>query len=543
MSDSIGHLDAVGVRNTARGEPLLGTAAARTILVTAFLVGLAGDALLRDGPLGAAFPLWIAVLALNLGSLLQRAESPPSREAAIWLATAVLFAAGTAWRNDDALVAFDVLATGFALGMAAVSLSRPSAGLLASPIRETILAAARVVGSVALGAVTLVFRESHIEEAFAPRGTRGRIARPVIVAAVLLVTFGALLRGADPIFASFVTLPPIEADVVFSHIVLTGFLAWITAGWARACLAPHTEPVPTVAQNFRLAPRDAFTALGTLDVLFAAFIAAQLGWLFGGDAYLRARTGLTVADYARRGFFQMVWVVALVVPILVVTRTLLPQDRAARRRHTAFALPLIALVGAIVISAVLRLRLYVQYYGLTTDRLYALAFMGWLVIVILWLGATVLRDAGRTFAAGAVVSGLAALAILNAVDPDAIVARVNVHRVATIGAASAETPTLDLRHLATLRGGAVPIAVGEVQRPSRLPAGSKARTAEDAERCDASRALLRQWGPESRLARRSEEIGAWRSWNAGDAAAMRVVTANAGALRAVAHAACAADQR
>lgn len=543
MGNSLGHIDSLSAPGTVRRAPALGTAAARTVLLTAFLVGLAGDALLHDGPLGTAFALWIAVLALNLGSLLRRADSPPTREAAVWLATAVLFALGTAWRNDDPLLGFDVLATGFSLGMAAVSLSRPHAGLLASRLRETILTYARVVGSVAVGTLPLVFREGHIEDAFAQRGTRARIIRPILVAAALLLVFGALLRGADPIFASFVTLPSIDVEVALSHVVLTGFLAWITAGWARACLVPQTEPIPTRAANFRLAPRDAFTALATLDVLFAAFVLAQLGWLFGGGAYLQARTGLTVADYARRGFFQMVWVVALVIPILIVTRTTLPNERGVRRRHTAFALPLIALLGAIMISAVLRLKLYVHYYGLTTDRFYALVFMGWLAIVVAWLAVTVLRDFGRPFAGGAVASGLAALAILNAVDPDAIVARVNVDRVANLGPASANMPTLDLRHLGTLSGGAVPIAVREVRRPSRLPAGSQARVAEDAQRCDAARELLRRWGPESTLARRADTVGAWRSWNAGDANALRMVSMNAGALRAVAHAACVGDQR
>ncbi len=546
MSDSIRHADTFTAATTGRatGHPhTLSPATARAILVDALLIALAGDALLRDGPLGAAFPLWIALLALNVRPLLQRADTDPTREANAWFGAAVLFALGTAWRNDDPLRGFDVLATGFSLGMAALSVAQPRAGLLGSRLRDTIVAYARVVASVATGAPRLVFRDAQLEEAFAPRGGRAPIIRPVLVAATLLVFFGALLSGADPIFASFVSLPTIDVGVALSHVVLVGFVAWITAGWVRACLLSSPDVDADAPARFQLAPRDAYVALGTLDVLFAAFVAVQIGWLFGGEAYLRARTGLTVADYARRGFFQMVWVVALVVPILVITRTALPQDRTIRRRHTAFALPLIALLGAIVLSALFRLKLYAHFYGLTIDRFYALAFMAWLVVVVAWLAATVLRDWHRPFAAGAIVSALVMLATLNAIDPDTIVARVNVARAERIGAATADAPTLDVRHLATLGGGAVPIAVRAVRDPSPLPAGSAARVADDAQRCAAVHVLLKRWGPSSRLAQRQANVAAWRSWNAADAAALRTVAANAAALRSVAHQTCAAAQR
>ena len=51
-------------------------------------------------------------------------------------------------------------------------------------------------------------------------------------------------------------------------------------------------------------------ALASLDLLFALFVAVQIRYLFGGDAGLRL-TGLSYAEYARRGFFELVWVTAL----------------------------------------------------------------------------------------------------------------------------------------------------------------------------------------------------------------------------------------
>jgi hypothetical protein len=525
----------------ARVEPrtrgVLAPPDARAVAVVALLLGVAGDALLRDGPPGAAFSLWIAALVLNLRALVNRSGRPLPREAGLWLATAVLFALGIAWRDSEGLVALNLLATACSLGMAAVVLSRPRAGLLAPRLQDTLAAGVRVVASVAGGAISIVLRELHLEHARDRIGARSTpVLRSVAIAAVLLLVFGSLLRGADPIFASFVALPSIDPGIVISHVVLTGFFAWITAGWARASLVPATETA-TEAVPFRFASRDAMTALGTLDVLFAAFVLAQLGWLFGGDAYLRARTGLTAAEYARRGFFEMVWVVALAVPILVATRSRLTDGIDARRRHTAFALPLVVLLGAIILSAAFRLKLYVDYYGLTTDRLYALALMVWLAIVIAWLVATVLRDRGRAFVAGAVLSGLGMLAVLNVSDPDRIVARVNVARATSVAGTGSGKPALDLRHLAGLRGGAVPIAVSEVLRPATVQLDSVAQSADAAARCDAASELLRRWGPASPLARK-DVAGAWRWWNADNGLALRVVSERAAELERVASTGC-----
>ena len=101
----------------------------------------------------------------------------------------------------------------------------------------------------------------------------------------------------------------------------------------------------------------------------------------------------------------MVWVVALVVPLLLATRAMLAPDPSLARRHTLMSLPIVALLGAIIVSAALRMRLYVHYYGLTTERLYTLVFMGWLAIVLALLATTVLRGRGRAFVGGSVISG------------------------------------------------------------------------------------------------------------------------------------------
>jgi len=527
----------------ATTAPQISRSTARSILATAVLLGVLGDALLRDLPVGLALGLWVAVLALAAVSLLWRAERSVSRETGAWLLAAVLFAFGFAWRNSDTLLGLDFLAMIGCLGMAAIASHDPSAALFARRLRDTVVAGAAIIKGVLVGILPLAFRE--VVSAGETKRLGGRavpLIRALAISFVLLLVFGSLLRGADPIFASFVTLPNIDLGVVASHGFVMGFFTWVVGGWSRTAVIEHTDQRGTTMDlPFRFGMLDITAALGTLNVLFAMFILAQLGWLFGGERFLHARTGLTAATYARQGFFQLVWVVTLVVPVLLATRAALQPGRALSRRHSALSLPIIGLLGAIIVSATLRLKMYVHFFGLTTDRLYPLVFMAWLAIVLVWLALTVLRDWSRPFVAGTTISGLVVLALLNLFDPDAFVARVNIERAAN--APSTSQASLDLEYLSRLGGRAVGLATeATLSNPIRIDDGT-VRAFDDAQRCTAARTLLNRWGPTSAMALRQSADAAWRFWNADNAAATHTVASRTNALLRVQHAVCKSPAR
>jgi hypothetical protein len=518
--------------------PHVPRATARAILVAALCLGISADALLRDGPVGLAFGVWIGTLALSAVSLLWRTERSVSRETAAWLVAAFLFAFAFAWRNSNTLLFLDFLATIGCLGMAAVASRDAHVALFARRLRDTILAGAFVVLGVIVGFLPLALRELFSTgDAKRLGGRLVPLIRAVLISAALLLVFGTLLRSADPIFASFVVLPGVDVGTIVSHGFVIGFFAWIVGGWSRTLVTDRT-PHSRIALEvpIQLDMLDITTALGTLNVLFATFVLAQLGWFFGGERFLQARTGLTAAAYARTGFFQLVWVVILVVPVLVATRSVLKPGRELARRHTILSLPIIALLGAIIVSATLRMRMYVHFYGLTTDRLYPLVFMAWLAIVLIWLALTVLRDWARPFVAGATISGLLVLAWLNVWDPDAFVAHVDIERSTHVSPTA--QPALDLAHLAGLSGRAVNLATQAILATPPSTSSSALRTADDDQRCAAARSLLKRWGPTSPTRVRSSRDAAWRFWNADDAAALRVVGAHTSDLIRVQHSAC-----
>jgi len=499
----------------------------RAILGHALLLGIAGDALLGGRP-GLGFPMWTAVLSLATVSLAMKAGRVVSGQAAVWLATAVLFSAAVAWRDAEMLVSLNSMVVLAALGMAAISLSDSRRALLAPRLRDTVWAGGLLFGSLVAGIAPLLIQDVKGTEIEAVgRQKIWPALRATALAGALLLVFGSLLR-ADPLFASFVVLPNIDVDLFVEHAVAIGFLTWTVAGWARGALVARAgSSGPPDQLPFGLGMLDITAALGSLTVLFAAFVATQLGWLFGGEQFLQERTGLTAAEYARKGFFQMVWVALLVVGGLLASRVALRPGRGLALRHTALSLPLIALLGAIIASAVMRMRLYVHYYGLTEDRVYALVFMGWLAVVVAWLAVTVLRGWGRPFVAGAAVSGLVILAALNVVSPDALIARMNIERAAR--AEEGSSPPLDLVHLAKLSGEAAELAVAAVV---------SSQAADPTSRCKAAQVLLKRWGPLSPAVQQERHPASWRTWNAGDVAAIRAVSKREAELRELRRAGC-----
>lgn len=503
---------------------------AKRTLVAAVLLGVTGDALLHDGSFGLAFPLWIALLALELRMLAWRGQRPLHREAGAWLIAAVVCAAALAWRNADSLRALDLLATAGCLGLAAVSLHDPDGGLLSRRLRDSFAAARRQLLQTAGGPLGLLFRDARFG---ADSGRIARRSRPFVSAGliglVVVVVFGSLLRSADPIFASIISIPAFDIDTVMEHVILAGFFAWIVSGWARGALLDDSPARAPSGFLLKLSRLDITVGLGALAVLLGAFIVTQLGWFFGGAAFLRERTGLTVAAYARRGFFELVWVTTLAIPLILATRAAIPtNEHDVRQRHSMLSGWIIALLVAVSVSAVLRLKLYVQFYGLTVERIYPLAFIAWLVFLLFWTAATVLRDRGDRFVAGTLLSAFAILLSLNVADPDAIVARTNLERSYRVaGSADAGLQPLDIAHLSTLSGGAVPFAVETVVGMRNATATPDEKT----QRCTAARVLLSRWGPESRVRRDHEATAAWRSWNHDDALALRAVELRTSELR------------
>src|SRR6266545_1760080 len=109
---------------------------------------------------------------------------------------------------------------------------------------------------------------------------------------------------------------------------------------------------------------------GLMNVLFLGFAVAQLVALSEGGRRVIQTAGLTYAEYARTGLFQLLAVAAITLAIVLSLRAALDQtDPRIRRRFAVLAEVTVVLTLVVVFVAVRRLGLYTDAFGLTMLRL------------------------------------------------------------------------------------------------------------------------------------------------------------------------------
>lgn len=499
---------AQSIPRPAPADPALVRVATRAI-VAALLVGVVGDALLHTGNVGINLPLW-AVSALVAAAWIARERGHRVSRGAWVFAVPVLFFAGTfAWRDAEMLLVLSMLSMVVGFGMLAFALSGWPPSLVRARVLDYIVAGVSVGLSGIVGGPLLAAQDG----AFSSQGSRPRRAhvaaslRGLMLAVPILLVFGALLVSADARFERLVdSLFAFDLGVAVSHVAFAGFVAWVTAGWLRAALVAR-RPLG-VGESVREIPRltlgiiELAVPLALLDVLFLTFVVLQLPYLFGGAAHVQSVAGLTVAEYARRGFYQLIVVAALVLPLLLAASALVrAEQRSARRLFAWLAASMLVLVAVMLVSALRRMQLYVATFGLTEDRIYATAIMLWLALVLALFAATGLRGRSAGFVLGAIVSGWLVVAVLDAVNPQAVVVRVNAAR-------AVHGERFDAQYLTSLGPDAAPAL-----------AAATATVNEDA-RC----VIL---GAIEKVAARREHLHSedWRSWNASRVRALDVASA------------------
>jgi hypothetical protein len=276
-----------------------------------------------------------------------------------------------------------------------------------------------------------------------------------LVSGSLLVIFGELFATADPAYAALV-------DAVFPALDVPDLMrrgATLCVVVAVAVVASYLAVRPPTVDALAPSPGrpvrrgEWVVPLVVLDALFLSFVVVQLSVLFGGQRHVLGTRGLTYAEYARQGFWQLLVVTALTLVVVAVAVRTAARATAAQRALVRGLLGLLCLLSLVVVaSAMHRMALYQQEYGYTRLRLFIdvveLA-LGSVFVLVLVAG---VRMTGTWLPRAVVVLVSVALLSLAVVNPDAYIARHNVARFEQNG-------RIDTAYLANLSPDAVPALV------------------------------------------------------------------------------------
>lgn len=392
---------------------------------------------------GMTAGLNVAVVSLALGSVVAwvRRDDLSSWSYVLGGGAASL-AAMFAVHTSGWVLTVDLIAAG-GLGVLALSRTTSWAGVLIRP-PAMLLTLHRGLGH-ALGPLAGRFLER-------PRRSFEPAVRGGFLALFLVSLFGGLFVSADPAFgriAHNVLVPDWDLGLLPARVIV-GCAVLALAG---AYVLVPVEGRMTVTGTHRgrgIGRVELAIALGALDLLFIAFVTFQIAVLFGGRGYVLSTAGLTYAEYARQGFFQLVAVAALALGVIAATLWLGERDEPADRTLLKGLLGILC-GGTLVVlaSAFVRLTVYEEAYGFTRLRLAVHATIVWLAVLFaLVMVAGAIWD-GRWLPRAVVLSGLAVLLPLNLLSPDAFIVERNLVRYEATG-------HFDARYASTLGAEAVP---------------------------------------------------------------------------------------
>jgi hypothetical protein len=229
-----------------------------------------------------------------------------------------------------------------------------------------------------------------------------------------------LLMGADQVFGFYIRQIIGSWDIGFwvlhtvaiavAFMLFYSFL-WNTGLRERKAVQAQAKPAPGIDAVI------CYIVLGAVCMLYVLFCAVQFTYLFAGAGL---PDGMTYSEYAREGFAQTVAVCALNLLIFGVFL----QFGAKKKATSAFLACLLGLTSLMLFSGFIRLKLYIDAYGLTWLRILSAWFIIYLVAVIAVCVARMLRGALPAIALCAIIL-LGWFTCLGYANPDAIAEKYN----------------------------------------------------------------------------------------------------------------------
>jgi len=194
-------------------------------------------------------------------------------------------------------------------------------------------------------------------------------------------------------------------------------------------------------------------------LLFGAFVLIQFQYFFGGQANIHL-DGFTYADYARKGFGELVTVAFFALLLFIGLSTISKRETLRQSRmFSGLGMALLALVGVMLVSAYQRLGLYESAYGFTRLRAYTHVFMIWVALLLAGVVALELLRRQRGFALAILLAAVGFAFSLSLLNVDRFIFERNVTRFE-------QGQDLDVGYLASLSSDSVPAMLAVYQSPA-----------------------------------------------------------------------------
>ncbi len=305
------------------------------------------------------------------------------------------------------------------------------------------------------------------------------VVRGIVIALPIIAIFASLLASADVIFGqrlgdmikwlNIENLPQLIFRLVYIVVI----------GYALAGVVLHAA---TESKDEKLANEDkpsippflgyveSTIVLGSVVALFTAFVIIQFQYFFGGQTNIHI-DGYTYAEYARRGFGELVTVAFFALLMLLTLTAITKRETELQRKiYSGLGVALVVLLLVMLVSAFKRLGLYEEAYGFSRLRTYTHVFLVWIGLLLVVTIALEIMRRERMFMFAALIASFGFAVSLPILNVDAFIVNKNIqreiHTQKDLNLTQGGRADLDAQYFLDLSDDAVPALVKAYQTPS-----------------------------------------------------------------------------
>lgn len=215
----------------------------------------------------------------------------------------------------------------------------------------------------------------------------------ILIGLIISLPMAAILMGlfmsADAVFSDAVEkaidfmgldIANIFADILFG-LIFGLFLSAALLGLKYENI--KQKPTSYLGNNIESIIIGSFLTI--INLFIITFVAFQFVYLFGGSVNITA-SDMSYAEYARRGFFELSTASGIIFAIALFVLIMTKKKEGKLPIWIQFSIVSLCLCnGVLLISAVKRMLLYVDVYGLSIKRVLTLWFMAIIGFCLLWI--------------------------------------------------------------------------------------------------------------------------------------------------------------
>jgi len=426
-------------------------AKARIITGISFVLGLLFDYFFYDKISGLSFPLYVILVIAGLFILANFLKKQINKEVYLLLVLLIFFSTMVFVRSSGLLIFLNVITSLFLLLVInEISFGEKVKNFSIEDYLKILFLPFKFIHPFFQTLSNLFSLREEKEE----QKVFSQIVKGVLMAIPVLFVFILLFSSADLIFQKYISdLISIdnELEIIFRFILILIVTIVFIGAYTYSFREKEGQiTAPQKSKNHTVGDIEISIILGSVNALFFIFILVQLTYLFGGESNISTQ-GFTYAEYARRGFFELIAVAVISLFLLLTTeKYVIKKETEHALGFKILSTVLIIQVVLIMASAFTRLSLYEEAYGFTTLRLYSHTFIILLAIIFCLLLYKIHKDKREnTFAFRVFLSVVLFIAVMNFLNPEAFITRRNIERFASTG-------KLDIYYLSRLSDDAIP---------------------------------------------------------------------------------------